>query len=214
MSRFILIICTMAFLTTTQVLAQELDDVVYLKNGGIVRGTVIEQVTGKSLKIRRFDGKVFRYKMNEIDKMSKETVIGTRTVAKKKNPMVALGLSFPVIGAGQFYNGQYTKGVIQLGATIVGLGLTLSASGDNQDQPDGNLDVDTDDWMSVPGYLLLFGGAIWSLIDAPRSANRINQQNQIPSYGHLFQLDGDRAMLGIDPVASRNGLGTLLTLRF
>ena len=63
----------------------------------------------------------------------------------------------------------------------------------------------SDDWMSVPGYLLLFGGAIWSLIDAPRSANRINQQNQISSYGHLFQLDGDRAMLGIDPVASRNG---------
>ena len=214
MSRFILIICTMAFLTTTQVLAQELDDVVYLKNGGIVRGTVIEQVTGKSLKIRRFDGKVFRYKMNEIDKMSKETVIGTRTVAKKKNPMVALGLSFPIIGAGQFYNGQYTKGVIQLGATIVGLGLTLSASGDNQDQPDGNLDVDTDDWMSVPGYLLLFGGAIWSLIDAPRSANRINQQSQISSYGHLFQLDGDRAMLGMDPVASRKGLGALLTLQF
>ncbi len=214
MFRFIFIICTMAFLVSTQVLAQELEDVVYLKNGGIVRGTVIEQIPDKSLKIARFDGKVFRYKMNEIDKMSKETVIGTRTVVKKKNPMVALGLSFPVIGAGQFYNGQYTKGVIQLGATIVGLGLTLSASGDNQDQPDGNLDVDTDDWMSVPGYLLLFGGAIWSLIDAPRSANRINQQNQISSYGHLFQLDGDRAMLGMDPVASRNGLGTLLTLRF
>ena len=214
MFRNIGIVCVAAFLTTTQVLAQELEDVVYLKNGGIVRGTVIEQVTGKSLKIARFDGKVFRYKMNEIDKMSKETVIGTRSVAKKKNPMVALGLSFPVIGAGQFYNGQYTKGVIQLGATIVGLGLTLSASGDNEDRLDGNLDVDDDDWMSVPGYLLLFGGAIWSLIDAPMSANRINQQRQISSYGHLFQLDGDRAMLGIDPVASRNGLGTLLTLRF
>ena len=131
--------------------------------------------------------------MNEIDKITKETVIGTRTAAKKKNPMVALGLSFPVIGAGQFYNGQYTKGVIQLGATIVGLGLTLSASGDNEDRPDGNLDEDKDDWMSVPGYLLLFGGAIWSLIDAPMSANRINQQSQISSYGHLFQLDGDRS---------------------
>ena len=216
MFRFIFIICTMAFLVSTQVLAQELDDVVYLKNGGIVRGTVIEQIPDKSLKIRRFDGKVFRYKMDEIDKISKETVIGTRSVAKKKNPMVALGLSFPIIGAGQFYNGQYTKGVIQLGATIVGLGFTLSASGDNYDLADeaGNVDADGDDWMSVPGYLLFFGGAIWSLIDAPMSANRINQQSQIASYGHLFQLDGDRAMLGMDPVASRNGLGTLLTLRF
>ena len=214
MFRFILIACVVAFLANTQVLAQELEDVVYLKNGGIVRGTIFEQLPDKSLKIARFDGKVFSYKMNEIDKISKETVVGTRTVPKKKNPMIALGLSFPIIGAGQFYNGQYTKGVIQLGAVIVGLGLTLSASGDNQDQPDGNLDVDSDDWMSVPGYLLLFGGAIWSLIDAPMSANRINQQSQTASFGHLFQLDGDRTMLGMNPVASRNGLGTLFTLRF
>ena len=214
MFRFILIACVVAFLANTQVLAQELEDVVYLKNGGIVRGTIFEQLPDKSLKIARFDGKVFRYKMKEIDKISKETVMRMHAIGKKKNPMVALGLSFPIIGAGQFYNGQYTKGVIQLGAAIVGLGLTLSASGDNQDQPDGNLDVDSDDWMSVPGYLLLFGGAIWSLIDAPMSANRINQQSQTASFGHLFQLDGDRTMLGMNPVASRNGLGTLFTLRF
>ena len=111
MFRFILIICVMAFLTTTQVLAQELEDVVYLKNGGIVRGTVIfEQLPDKSLKIARFDGRVFRYKMNEIDKMSKETVIGTRSVAKKKNPMVALGLSFPIIGAGTILQRSIYKG--------------------------------------------------------------------------------------------------------
>ena len=214
MFRIILIAAAVAILATTQVVAKEMEDVVYLKNGGIVRGTVIEQVAEKSLKIVRFDGKEFRYKMKEIDKISKETVMRTRAIGKKKNPMVALGLSFPMIGAGQFYNGQYTKGVIQLGAAVVGLGFTLSASGDNEDRPDGNLDVDEDDWMSVPGYLLLFGGAIWSLIDAPMSANKINQQNQVESFGHLLQLDGDRATLGIDPVASRNGLGTLLTLRF
>ena len=57
MSRFILIICTMAFLVSKQVLAQELEDVVYLKNGGIVRGTIFEQLPDKSLKIARFDGK-------------------------------------------------------------------------------------------------------------------------------------------------------------
>ena len=46
MFRFIFIICTMAFLVSTQVLAQELEDVVYLKNGGIVRGTVIRADSG------------------------------------------------------------------------------------------------------------------------------------------------------------------------
>lgn len=214
MIRTILIAFAVAFFAATQVVAKEMEDVVYLKNGGIVRGTVIEQVAGKSLKIVRFDGKEFRYKMKEIDKISKETVMRMRAIGKKKNPMVALGLSFPMIGTGQFYNGQYVKGTIQLGAAVVGLGFTLSASGDNEDRPDGNLDVDEDDWMSVPGYLLLFGGAIWSLIDAPMSANKINKQNQVESFGHLLQLDGDRATLGMDPVASRNGLGTQITLRF
>lgn len=214
MYRFILIAAVMAFFATTQVVAKEMEDVVYLKNGGIVRGTVIEQVTGKSLKIVRFDGKEFRYKMKEIDKISKETVMRMHGIEKKKNPMVALGLSFPIIGAGQFYNGQYAKGAIQLGAGIVGLGLTLSAGGDNKDESDDNPDGDNGGWVRVPGYLLLFGGAIWSLIDAPMSANKINQQNQVESFGHLLQLDGDRATLGLDPVASRNGLGTLLTLRF
>ena len=216
MFRLIFIVCIAAFLATTQGLAKGMEDVVYLKNGGIVRGTVIEQVTGKSLKIVRFDGKAFRYKMKEIDKISKETVMRMHAIGKKKNPMVALGLSFPIVGAGQFYNGQYTKGIIQLGAAIAGLGFTLSASGDNYNLENdaGNVDEDSDDWMNVPGYLLLFGGAIWSLIDAPMSAKKINQQNQTASFGHLFQLDGDRATFGMDPVASCNGLGTQLTLRF
>ena len=88
--------------------------------------------------------------------------------------MIALGLSFPIVGSGQFYNGEYTKGVVQMGAAIVGLGLVLSSGGDTVDSPDGNLDADNDDWRSIPGYVLFLGGAVWSLIDAPMSANRIN----------------------------------------
>ncbi len=101
-----------------------------------------------------------------------------------------------------------------MGAAIVGLGLILGAGGDNVDSPEGNLDADNDDWRSIPGYVLLLGGAIWSLVDAPMSANRINRQNQGVSYGHLIELGSDRATVGIDPVTSRNGLGTMLTLRF
>lgn len=214
MYRTVLIAFVTAFFVTTQVVAQKFEDVVYLKNGGIIRGTIIEQIPEKSLNIVRFDGKAFRFKMKEIEKISKETVMRMHGIEKKKNPMVALGLSFPIIGTGQFYNGQYAKGAIQFGAGIVGLGLTLSAGGDNKDESDDNPDGDNGGWVRVPGYLLLFGGAIWSLIDAPMSANKINQQNQVESFGHLFQLDGDRATLGLDPVALRCGLGTLLTLRF
>lgn len=47
-------------------------DVVYLKNGSIIRGMIIEQTPNVSLKIQTKDGSVFVYKMEEVEKMAKE----------------------------------------------------------------------------------------------------------------------------------------------
>lgn len=58
---------------TTSV-AQNLQEVVYLKNGSIIRGVVIEQVPGVSLKIQTSDGSIFAYQMSEVDKITKESV--------------------------------------------------------------------------------------------------------------------------------------------
>ena len=49
-----------------------LQDVIYLKNGSIIRGTIIEQVPNVSIKIQTKDGNVFVYKMEEVEKMTKE----------------------------------------------------------------------------------------------------------------------------------------------
>lgn len=49
-------------------------DVVYLKNGGITKGIIIEQIPNESIKIQTADGSIFVYKMDEIEKMSKETI--------------------------------------------------------------------------------------------------------------------------------------------
>ena len=66
-----------AFILTSAAFAQDMQDVVYLKNGSIIRGLVIEQVPGKSLKIRTRDGSVFVYTMEEVEKITKEEVVGT-----------------------------------------------------------------------------------------------------------------------------------------
>ena len=52
--------------------AQVMQDVVYLKNGSIIRGTIIEQVPNKSLKIKTNDGSVFVYEINDVEKITKE----------------------------------------------------------------------------------------------------------------------------------------------
>ena len=47
-------------------------DVVYLKNGSIIRGIIIEQVPNQSIKIETSEGNVFFYSMKEIEKLTKE----------------------------------------------------------------------------------------------------------------------------------------------
>lgn len=45
-------------------------DTVYLKDGSIVHGTIIEEVPNKSIKIETKDGNVFVYKMNSVSKIT------------------------------------------------------------------------------------------------------------------------------------------------
>lgn len=52
--------------------AQNYTEVVYLKNGSIIRGVIIEQVPNKSLKIQTADGSIFAYPMSEVEKITKE----------------------------------------------------------------------------------------------------------------------------------------------
>lgn len=66
----ILTIAALLFLTTAQ--AQQYTEVVYLKNGSMIRGTVVEQTPGESLKIRTTDGSLFVYRMDEVEKIVKE----------------------------------------------------------------------------------------------------------------------------------------------
>jgi hypothetical protein len=52
--------------------SQNAQEVVYLKNGSIIHGTILEEVPNQSVKIKTSDGNVFVYKMSEIEKISRE----------------------------------------------------------------------------------------------------------------------------------------------
>lgn len=49
-------------------------EVVYLKNGSIIKGIIVEQVPGESLKIQTADGSLFVFKMDEVLKTTKEPI--------------------------------------------------------------------------------------------------------------------------------------------
>ena len=256
MLRFILVACLTAFVAITPLFAQPLEDVVYLKDGTIVRGIIIEQIPGKSLKIQTQGGSTFIYTLEEIAKIVKEPVLEPEVKAepdpkpddttdetakmakesmlemkgqvrvKKKEPWLAFVLSFLMPGTGQFYNEHYTKGVVQFSAVAAGAGLVLIGVRDNYKAY--GLDVDGNPFYhwtdpegnnrtrALPGGILWLCAHLWSVIDAPISAIRINGQSQQsdPVYGHLLEFDGDRVTLGVDPVVWPDRSGARLTLHF
>jgi hypothetical protein len=60
--------------TSIAISQQEYEEVVYLKNGSIIKGIIIEQVPDVSVKIQTKDGNIFVYKMEEIERITKEPV--------------------------------------------------------------------------------------------------------------------------------------------
>jgi hypothetical protein len=54
-------------------------DVLFLKNGSIIKGSIIEMNPSSGVKIKTSDGSTFIYKMDEILKTGKEELVGTQT---------------------------------------------------------------------------------------------------------------------------------------
>ena len=215
MLRFMLVACLMAFVVPSQISAQfyggdivtrkQVVDVIYLKDGQIVRGIILEK-TDESLSVRTGDGRVHTIMMDQVARMFQEEQARMGMGGKKSVPF-AIGLSALISGGGQFYNGQPVKGGIQLGIFVVGIGIWISGANDASTYVGGG----SGGTKVMVGALLTSGNWLWSVIDAGISADNINKKNE---YGHLIELRDDRFVLGVDPAVQRNGLGTMLTLHF
>jgi hypothetical protein len=65
---------------------QTMEEVVYLKNGSIIRGIIIEQVPNRTIKIQTADGNLFVYDVDEIEKLTKEPAPGKRNATERNSP--------------------------------------------------------------------------------------------------------------------------------
>jgi hypothetical protein len=52
--------------------AQQIYDFLYLKNGSVIKGQIVEQVIGSTVKIQTLDGSQFVYKIEDIEKITRE----------------------------------------------------------------------------------------------------------------------------------------------
>jgi len=94
-------VAILLFISTNAFSQTDYQDVVYLKNGSIIRGMIIEQVPNQSLKIETADRNVFVFQMDEIEKITKEPKVIDRSKTSEE-------------GAGSFYDKGY-QGVIDAG---------------------------------------------------------------------------------------------------
>jgi len=176
---------------------QQEEDVVYLKDGSILRGQIIEDVVGESLRIRTRDGNVFRIAYDRIERRTREPAVVTapppggtpsqpraQVTDGRKSPGVAFLLSFLIIGAGQGYNGQWGKALLMAGGAVSSLAIAANGAEDCADYEECGTFT-----LGVVGAL---GFALWSWIDAPISASAINTRLDM---GISLEL-GPRTQLG------------------
>ena len=165
----------------------EIVDVVHLKNGSIIKGIVTEIIPSETAKIETADGSVFVYQFDEIQSITKEEKVEVTTepigkvTTTPKSAGIAVGsgcgvgflstllpLPFPILGVGQVYNGEYTKGLIFFGVGAITTYDFLAVL------PPVDYMTDAEAIRAGIDLILLSGCVVWSAFDAYYSAKRIN----------------------------------------
>lgn len=99
--------------------AQDLRDVLYLRNGSIIKGTIVEVIPDSVVRIRTADGSLFVFTMAEVEKAVKEEITATpvypQTMEKVGHP--ARTVIAPLVGYGT--EDWFNTGLgIRIGSTL------------------------------------------------------------------------------------------------
>jgi hypothetical protein len=115
-------------------IAQNYQEVVYLKNGSIIKGVIVEQIPGVSLKVKTADGSIFAYSIDEVEKTTKEEITQRTNNYGIKNGFRPRGYRGFVELGGATGVGDYGDGVFSFSTShgyqinpyfYLGLGLGL-----------------------------------------------------------------------------------------
>lgn len=72
--KFLLVVAVVAMSSSLFAQTNTMLDVVYCKNGSVIKGVIIEQIPNQSIKIQTSDGNIFVYNMEDVEKITKEQV--------------------------------------------------------------------------------------------------------------------------------------------
>ena len=192
----------------TSVAASQLEDVVYLKDGSVVRGTIIDRIPGQSLRIRTAENRVLTYSVQQILKVARQAAASSGK--RRREPASAGCLSCIIPGLVQFHNGEPEKGCFQLGMFSGGMGVAFVIVMGDLFDPDSGDSSDTSHAVFYGSLGVAAFAWLWSVIDAAESAKAINERNEKQRHGHLTEFNG----VGIGSIVDRDLYGATVTLRF
>ena len=207
----LIVVCVMSVGIFTKAEAQQtVEDVVYLKDGSIIRGIIVKQVPNQSLQIRTQRAGEMTLKMSDVLEITKALPMSQLGASQEKHPFTAFGLSALSLGYGygQVYNGQYLKAGAHLVLATACFGIILTSFEDNGgNSADENGVNSTEEGGGATtttylGLLIAVGNWGYSMFDAYSSAKKINQQNQQP------------LSLNLAPYISDKQSGAVVSFRF
>lgn len=136
------------------------------------------------------------------------------SLESEKNPAVAFVLSFLVPGGGQFYNGENKKGGIMLGGVLGGVVLMFAGASEVVEDIDTGEEETGGAGKVVLGILGVAGCSLWSMIEAPIAANKINKKIRSAKAGKSFRFRETNLVLSARPMSSREVLGGRIVVNY
>lgn len=143
MLRHLALLFVTVFVLTSTADAQQLRDIVHLKNGNVVSGVIIEQIPYETITIQLPDGRVLVFEMSSIDRIVKEPVnaivqqlAGQRvrvTLHDSRSTGRIAGIytdGFDLVTSGSMTGRYYVKDIVRLERSLgmernVGKGLLI-----------------------------------------------------------------------------------------
>ena len=124
---YLLLISTFALPFIAAAGEEKYEDVIYLKDGSIIRGTLIERIPGETYKIEIEGGSVFIFTADEVEKITREPrfaktedrAYGYRSFLFGFQPLLGFPLGHGVI----LYGGEFKVGYRATDLYAVGLGF-------------------------------------------------------------------------------------------
>lgn len=201
---------------------QERQDVVYLKNGDIRKGTIIENAPNDYIKLEMKDGSTFTIKYADIQRITKEAATSTTSAqpssepqdaqklmmyeSGKKNPTMGVLLSCILTSAGHAYADNWPRGLMFTAGRIAGGVLALTAGIKRSTDYYGFETVELTPAYYI-GMAITLGFAVWEMLDASAEVDRYNAR--------LYEkIMGKKPDWGMNLVPTKEGTKLVLSYNF